>query len=355
MLSFSTAVVTAVAQGGIIVPCAPDADTVALASRHGGVVAVRRERVPELGRFSLSPLSFLEIEEGAIVVLPSPNGGACSSLGSGAPYLFAGALVNASSVGSVVARLVETTDLPVTVVAAGERYEEPSVDGVIRFAVEDYLGAGAILGAIVADKSPEAMVCESAFVQLRHRVGELLWGCESGRELRDRGAKEDVHHASQLDHYGAVPVLSNGCFIRWMSPQQKALAYVTRARGTRRELLVFEHVDHPEAGVQVPAGTIEAGEDPAACVVREVTEETGLASLGTPRHLTTHTLHAPWAQRHHERHVYHIELTGDAPDEWTHAVTGGGDSGLRFACRWHDLAEPIDLAGAQGAYLEFLL
>ena len=37
---------------------------------------------------------------------------------------------------------------------------------------------------------------------------------------------------------------------------EKAFAYITRDD----ELLVFRHVDSPEAGIQVPAGTIEPGE-----------------------------------------------------------------------------------------------
>ena len=49
----------------------------------------------------------------------------------------------------------------------------------------------------------------------------------------------------------------------------KVLAYVTR--GDR--LLVFKHRDFPEAGLQVPAGTIEEGESPHDAVLREVTRK----------------------------------------------------------------------------------
>lgn len=356
VLSFSTAVVAAVERGATIVPCDTGDDAPAIASRHDATIAVGRREALMPGRFSLSPLSFGSIEPGAVVVLPSPNGGACSALGSGASFLFAGAIVNATAVGHLVTTLVETTDHTVTVVAAGERYETPSEDGMIRFAVEDYLGAGAILAAIDGDKSPEAAVCESAFAQVRHRIGEVLWGCESGLELRDRGFKDDVHHSGQLDRYSAVPVLVDGRFERWTQPLRKALAYVTRERDGRIELLVFGHEHIPEAGLQVPAGTLEAGEDPQRGAIREVFEETGVAGLRVVRHLCTRTLYADWAHKHFERHVYHLELTGDAPDEWTHVVTAGaGDAGLRFHCRWHDIAEPLELAGRQGEYLEYLL
>jgi 2-phosphosulfolactate phosphatase len=355
VLSFSTSVVTAIERGGVVIPCALDADTGELAVRFGADVAVHRRDVPERGRFSLSPRSFLKMNEGDVVVLPSPNGGACSSVADDASFLFTGALVNATALGHIITTLVETTDHTITVVAAGERYEEPSEDGTIRFAVEDYIGAGAILAAIDADKSPEASVCESAFAHVRHRVGEVLWGSESGRELRERGYKDDVHHASQLDAFGAAPILIDGRFVRWMPPRRKALAYITRRRGDAVELLVFEHLDVPEAGLQVPAGTLDIGEDPEWGALREVQEETGLGDLRVVRHLTTHTLWADWTSAHHERHVYHLELEGDAPDRWTHVVTAGGERGVRFACRWHNLSEPLHLAGRQGEYLEYLL
>ena len=60
-LSFSTAVATAVQQGGLIYPSSFEEDPVALARRVGAEVAVNRKEVPEKGRFSLSPLTYLEL------------------------------------------------------------------------------------------------------------------------------------------------------------------------------------------------------------------------------------------------------------------------------------------------------
>jgi len=58
----------------------------------------------------------------------------------------------------------------------------------------------------------------------------------------------------------------------------KVTAFVTRRREDIVELLVFQH---PTAGLQLPAGTIDDGETPLQAVVREVFEETGLTSLGS--------------------------------------------------------------------------
>lgn len=54
---------------------------------------------------------------------------------------------------------------------------------------------------------------------------------------------------------------------------QKVAAFIIRERSGIKELLVFKH---PTAGVQIPAGTVEKGEDIETAVKREVYEETGL-------------------------------------------------------------------------------
>ncbi|HLE30393.1 MAG TPA: NUDIX domain-containing protein, partial [Anaerolineales bacterium] len=58
--------------------------------------------------------------------------------------------------------------------------------------------------------------------------------------------------------------------------KHKVLAYITRRRNGRTQLLVFTHRDFPEAGVQVPAGTVEPDEPVEAALFREVHEESGL-------------------------------------------------------------------------------
>jgi ADP-ribose pyrophosphatase YjhB (NUDIX family) len=56
----------------------------------------------------------------------------------------------------------------------------------------------------------------------------------------------------------------------------KIAAFVTRREGPERELLVFRH---PSAGIQLPAGTVEAGEAIEVAALREVREETGLRDV----------------------------------------------------------------------------
>ncbi|HVU10135.1 MAG TPA: NUDIX domain-containing protein [Phototrophicaceae bacterium] len=64
----------------------------------------------------------------------------------------------------------------------------------------------------------------------------------------------------------------------------KVTAFITRETGGGRQLLVLRH---PSAGIQLPAGTIEADETPEAAVLREVREETGLTAVEIVAHLET--------------------------------------------------------------------
>jgi 2-phosphosulfolactate phosphatase len=205
--SFSTAVVTAVQGGGLVYPCAEDEQPGVLAQRIGGEVAVRRKDVPAKGRFSLSPLTYLHLAPGTRIVLASPNGATCSRYARAVPFFFVGALVNAEAVAMVVSHLLDTTDRCVTIIACGERWHPPVADGALRVALEDYLGAGAILASLRYEQSPEARVCAGAFTHSRRDIAALLWECGSGRELRSMGFPEDVRHAAQLNSYDAVPVM----------------------------------------------------------------------------------------------------------------------------------------------------
>jgi 2-phosphosulfolactate phosphatase len=143
-----------------------------------------------------------------------PNGATCSRYGRAVPRLFVGALVNAGAVGAAVSRLLTTTELAVTVLACGERWLEASEDGPLRFAVEDELGAGAILSHLDGPMSPEARLARGAYLAARGDLQDLLWECGSGRELRHKGLGADVRHAARLDLYEAVPVMQGECLAR---------------------------------------------------------------------------------------------------------------------------------------------
>jgi len=202
VLSFSTTVATAVSCGGVIYPCAKNEDAFAFAQRIVGEVAVHRRDVPQKGQFT-----YKNMVPGTKVVLASPNGATCSRYARQVPYLFVGALVNAQAVASAVSQVLEKYALDVTVIACGERWRTPSEDGELRVAIEDYLGAGAILSYLQPEKSPEARVCEGAFLHVQDELESVLWECETGHQLRERGFGADVQHAAQLNVYDSIPVM----------------------------------------------------------------------------------------------------------------------------------------------------
>jgi 2-phosphosulfolactate phosphatase len=208
-LSFSTAVATAIDRRARVYPCRWDADARQVAAGLGAEYTVNRTEVPERGRYSLSPGTLAALDPGTRLVIRSLNGATCTELGRRVPHLFVAALVNASAVASAVEHLLRQGDECVTLVACGERWEDASEDGPLRVAVEDYLGAGAVLSGIGFGKSPEARVCEAAYRELKAELPAILAECGSGLELRQTGFEADVELAARLDLYDTVPVLED--------------------------------------------------------------------------------------------------------------------------------------------------
>ena len=78
-------------------------------------------------------------------------------------------------------------------------------------------------------------------------------------------------------------VMASSCMRR---VAEKVTAFVTRPSPHCAEILLFEH---PSAGIQLPAGTVEADEPPADAAAREAREETGLVDLPVGRFLDAAT------------------------------------------------------------------
>jgi 8-oxo-dGTP pyrophosphatase MutT (NUDIX family) len=98
--------------------------------------------------------------------------------------------------------------------------------------------------------------------------------------------------------------------------KRKVFAYITRAD----RLLVFSQPNAPEAGIQVPAGTVEDGESFDAAVMREAFEETGLLGLRLIRLLgeQVRDMADVGKDEVHHRHFYHLRYDGNAPSTWGH-------------------------------------
>ncbi|MFG2106652.1 NUDIX hydrolase [Micromonospora chersina] len=136
-------------------------------------------------------------------------------------------------------------------------------------------------------------------------------------------------------------------------PRLRVAAYVLRRTPEGPELLVFDHVDFPEAGTQVPAGGMEPGETPTQAAVREVAEETGLTGVEAVAELGVSEWPHPVTGRARRTTYVQLRATGGTAADWAHRVAGDGeDGGLRFACRFVPLPLAGRLADHQDEFLD---
>ena len=205
ILSFSTAVGIAAERGASVIPF-PHGDPVAAAreaARRGAVAASPRRTLA--GPPSLSPASLRGLVRGTTLRLPSPNG-AQLSLATGSVRTACGSFRNLAAVAEWVRGV--TGGGFVAVIAAGERWP----DGSLRPAIEDWLGAGALIERLRGAESSEATLARLAFRAAGDRLAALVRDSVSGRELIDRGFAIDVEIALEMNGSGSVPVLADGVY-----------------------------------------------------------------------------------------------------------------------------------------------
>ena len=134
---------------------------------------------------------------------------------------------------------------------------------------------------------------------------------------------------------------------------EKVVAYIMS--GSR--LLVFRHVDFPEAGVQAPAGTVDPGEAPDDAVLREAQEETGLSGLTIRSYLGTRDYDDPTVEAVvHRRYYYHLDYAGVAPSIWRHFEehpSGGVSEPPEFELFWVKYPDDVpEIASRLGDFLD---
>jgi 2-phosphosulfolactate phosphatase len=202
VLSFSTCVDIAVSRGAIIYPYHVRDDTAsAFAESLGAILAGSRRQAA--GGYSLAPSSLTTIPEGTSLVLPSPNG-ATLSMATGAVPTFAGCLRNARAVAEAASKIGRR----VSIIPAGERW----TDGSLRPALEDQIGAGAIIHFLKGVRSPESQLAEQAFLAFQDQLESLLLQCSSGKELVGEGFSDDVRLAAALNASTCAPFLRDAAY-----------------------------------------------------------------------------------------------------------------------------------------------
>jgi 8-oxo-dGTP pyrophosphatase MutT (NUDIX family) len=147
--------------------------------------------------------------------------------------------------------------------------------------------------------------------------------------------------------------------------ERKAFAYITR----ENHLLVFTQPDpitgipQAEAGIQVPAGTIEDNETPEEAAIREASEETGLSNLKISDFLGDMKYEYDFSvygeEVTHHRYFFHFICEEKTPNSWeTIERDPSTDPGhvIKFQFYWVPLNKQFpELIAGQGLMIAKLL
>lgn len=201
VLSFSTCVDIALSKNAVIFPYRFKDDSAIQYAKINNAILASFNRSKD--SYSLSPASLKNINKGTRIVLPSPNGSELT-LNSKSKVTLCSCLRNYRA----VAEYINSISGNVVVIPAGEKWH----NGTIRFAIEDYLGAGALLSELKRELSAEANSAKKFFESLKSDLKDIIRGSLSGKELIEKGFAEDVDIALELNEGSTVPLLLNNCY-----------------------------------------------------------------------------------------------------------------------------------------------
>jgi len=134
--------------------------------------------------------------------------------GHGGAHVVVGGLRNAAAVAAHVLEVQRSRGerTSISVIAVG--YPD---GGALRFAVDDLLGAGAVIAALgdrgIDHASPDAAVAAEGFRALGGAVRHLLTASGTGRLLAADGGRDTVLTAAARDAASVVPVVREGVIV----------------------------------------------------------------------------------------------------------------------------------------------
>jgi len=162
----------------------------------------------------LSADALAAAEAGAVLPLDGLPTAALAGRASGdAAHVLIGGIRNARAVADRILRLQteRAARTSIAIIAVGY----PDAEN-LRFAVDDLLGAGAVVAALgdlgIDHASPDAAVAGEGYRALRGAARHLLSASGTGRSLADAGRVEVVQAAAARDAASVVPSLLDGAF-----------------------------------------------------------------------------------------------------------------------------------------------
>ena len=120
--------------------------------------------------------------------------------------------------------------------------------------------------------------------------------------------------------------------------RHRAFCYIT----SQDHIVLIAHIDYPNQKLQIPGGTIEAGEEPAEAALREAEEETGFKTLNLVRLLGDELYDMREFGRQEKIHGWFYQFTTDGFElgkTWRHDElhAHGGGGPIRYELSWYPI------------------
>ncbi|MDQ1123382.1 2-phosphosulfolactate phosphatase [Microbacterium trichothecenolyticum] len=132
-------------------------------------------------------------------------------------HVVVGGLRNAAAVAAHVLELQRSRGERTSIALVAAGYLDDGDAATLRFAVEDLLGAGAVIAGLgdlgIDHASPDAAVAGEGFRALSGAVRHLLTASGTGRALAADVGRDAVLAAAARDAASVVPVLRDGAFV----------------------------------------------------------------------------------------------------------------------------------------------
>ncbi len=213
VLRSSSTIITALANGAKgVIPVKTLREARQLFKEHSGSLLAGEENMIRPHGFHMgnSPSEFTSDKvKGRLIVLVTTDGTKAIRLASmGARAVLVGALLNASSVAQAGYNLALKMNANITLVAAGRKG---------KFALEDSLGAGLIIGRfprrMIDSADDQALWAWYSMRQAEKNLRGIINQSEHAKRLKSSGFSKDVEFCSKVDVSNIVPVLKNSTLI----------------------------------------------------------------------------------------------------------------------------------------------